>query len=179
MVPSSRGAKVGREFSRRKDPGARSPSQAQMGRGLLGKGNLGPAVGAVLMRTTCVRGAPRICDTRVIRGVVHHAAVVRVPRERLCRSQEDGRGPRGGTVRPPGGFRGGGVSMPTGHTGHTGPAPVPVRGSTQGVRAPRRRFQPIGRLESRPLCSIRRVLGLFLLILYHISRKTEAKLHSD
>ena len=45
------------------------------------------------MRTTCVGGVPRICDTRVIRGVAHHTAVVRgspqVPRERLCRSQEE------------------------------------------------------------------------------------------
>ena len=41
------------------------------------------------MRTTSVGGVPRICDTRVIRGVVHHAAVVRIPRERLCRSQEE------------------------------------------------------------------------------------------
>ena len=45
--------------------------------------------------------------------------------------------PRGGTVRPPVSFRGGGVSVPT---GHTGPAHVPVRGSIQVVRAPRRRF---------------------------------------
>ena len=41
------------------------------------------------MPTTCVGGVPRICDARVIRGVVHNAAVVRVPRERLCRSQEE------------------------------------------------------------------------------------------
>ena len=27
------------------------------------------------MRTPCVRGAPRICDTRVIREIVHHTAV--------------------------------------------------------------------------------------------------------
>ena len=56
---------------------------------LFQQAHLGPTVGAVLMRTTCVGGAPRICDTRVIRGVVHHTAVVRVPRERLCRSQEE------------------------------------------------------------------------------------------
>ena len=41
------------------------------------------------MPTTCVGGVPRICDTGVIRGVVHPAAVVRVPRERLGRSQEE------------------------------------------------------------------------------------------
>ena len=41
------------------------------------------------MRTTCVGGVPRIRDTRVIRRVVHHATVVRVTRERLCRSQEE------------------------------------------------------------------------------------------
>ena len=35
------------------------------------------------------KGAPRICDTRVIRGVVHPATVVGVPRERLGRSQEE------------------------------------------------------------------------------------------
>ena len=64
-------------------------AKPEVGRGLLGKGDLGPAVGAVLMRTTCVGGVPRICDTRVIRGIVHHAAVFRVPRERLCRSQEE------------------------------------------------------------------------------------------
>ena len=45
--------------------------------------------------------------------------------------------PRGDIWRPPVSFRGGGVSVPT---GHTGPAPVPVRGSIQVVRAPRRRF---------------------------------------
>ena len=42
--------------------------------------------------------------------------------------------PRGGIWRPPVSFRGGGVSVPT---GHTGPAPVPVHGSIQVVRAPR------------------------------------------
>ena len=47
--------------------------------------------------------------------------------------------PRGGIWRPPVSFRGGGVSVPT---GHTGPAPVPVRGSIQVVRAPRS-FPPI------------------------------------
>ena len=52
---------------------ARNPTaKPEVGQDLLGKGDLGPAAGAVLMRTTCVRGAPRICDTRVIRGVVHH-----------------------------------------------------------------------------------------------------------
>ena len=45
---------------------ARDPTaKPDVGRGLLGKGDLGPAVGAVLMRTTCVRGAPRICNTRI------------------------------------------------------------------------------------------------------------------
>ena len=34
--------------------------------------------------------------------------------------------PRGDIWRPPVSFRGGGVSVPT---GHTGPAPVPVHGS--------------------------------------------------
>ena len=63
-----------------------SPAVAQC---LLMRGRLGPTVRAVLMRTTCVGGVPRICDIRVIRGVIHHAAVARVPRERLCRSQEE------------------------------------------------------------------------------------------
>ena len=63
-----------------------SPAVAQC---LLMRGGLGPTVRAVLMRTTCVGGVPRICDTRVIRGVVHHATVVRVPCGRLCRSQEE------------------------------------------------------------------------------------------
>ena len=63
---------------------ARNPTaKPEVGRGLLRRGGLGPAVGAVLMRTTCVGGAPRICDTRVIRGIAHHAEVVRVPRERI------------------------------------------------------------------------------------------------
>ena len=69
-------------------------------------------------------------------------------RPSLSVAEGDGPGPRGGTVRPAVSFRGGGVSVPT---GHTGPAPVPVRGSTQGTRAPPTRFQPIGRrLEIRP-----------------------------
>ena len=56
---------------------ARNPTaNPAMTRGLLRRGGLGPTVGAVLMHTTCVGGAPRICDTRVIRGVAHHAAVV-------------------------------------------------------------------------------------------------------
>ena len=41
------------------------------------------------MRTTRVRGTPSICDARVIRGIVHHTTVVRIARERLCRSQEE------------------------------------------------------------------------------------------
>ena len=69
---------------------ARNPTaNPAVTRGLLRGRGLGHTVGAVLMRTTCVGGVPRICDTRVIRGVVHHAAVVRVPRERLGRSQEE------------------------------------------------------------------------------------------
>ena len=55
------------------------PTNPVVTRGLLRRGGLGPTVGAVLMRTPCVGGAPRICDARVVRGVVHHAAVVRVP----------------------------------------------------------------------------------------------------
>ena len=74
---------VGRTHAR--NPTA-SPAVAQC---LLRRGGLGPTVRAVLMRTTCVGGVPRICDTRVIRRVVHHATVVRVPRERLGRSQEE------------------------------------------------------------------------------------------
>ena len=53
---------------------ARDPTaKPEVSRGLLGKGDLGPAVGAILMRTTCIRGAPRIYDTRVIivGGIVH------------------------------------------------------------------------------------------------------------
>ena len=60
-----------------------------MGRGLLGKGDLGPAAGAILMHTTCVRGVPSICDARVISRIVNHATVVRIARARLCRTQED------------------------------------------------------------------------------------------
>ena len=63
-----------------------SPAVAQC---LLMRGSLGPTGRAVLIRTTCVGGVPRICDTRVIRRVAHHATVVRVPRERLGRSQEE------------------------------------------------------------------------------------------
>ena len=74
---------VGRTHAR--NPTA-SPAVAHC---LLMRGGLGPTVRTVLMRTTSVGGLPRICDTRVIRGVVHHTAVVRVPRERLCRSQEE------------------------------------------------------------------------------------------
>ena len=83
----SRGAKggnfpVGRTRARNPTAKPGDPGSAQ-------EGDLGPTtVGAVLMRTTCVRGAPRIFNTWVIRGVAHHTAVVRVPRERLCRSQE-------------------------------------------------------------------------------------------
>ena len=62
---------VGRTHAR--NPTA-SPAVAQC---LLRRGGLGPTVRAVLMRTTCVGGVPRICDTGVIRGVVHPAAVVR------------------------------------------------------------------------------------------------------
>ena len=83
-----RGAKGGNSpvgKTQARDPTARPKG----GQDLLGKGDLGPTVGAVLMRTTCVGGVPRICDTRVIRRVVHHATVVRVPRERLGRSQEE------------------------------------------------------------------------------------------
>ena len=61
---------VGRTHAR--NPTA-SPAVTQC---LLMRGGLGPTVGAVLMRTTCVGGVPRICDTRVIRRVVHHATVV-------------------------------------------------------------------------------------------------------
>ena len=69
---------------------ARNPTaKPEVGRDLLGKGDLGPAAGAVPMRTTCIRGTPSICDARVIRTVIHHAAVIRIARERLCRSQED------------------------------------------------------------------------------------------
>ncbi len=69
---------------------ARNPTASpEVTRCLLRRGGLGPTVGAVLMRTTCFGGVPRICDTRVIRGVVHHATVVRVPRERLGPSQEE------------------------------------------------------------------------------------------
>ena len=60
-----------------------------MGRDLLGKGDLGPAAGAILMHTTCVRGVPSICDARVISGIVNHATVVRIARARLCQSQEE------------------------------------------------------------------------------------------
>ena len=69
---------------------ARNPTdKPEVGRALLRKGDLGPAAGAVPMRTTCVRGVPHICDAVVIRGIVHHATVVRIARERLCRSQEE------------------------------------------------------------------------------------------
>ena len=69
---------------------ARNPTaNPAVTRGLLRRGGLGPTGRAVLMRTTCVGGVPRICETRVIRGVAHHAIVVRVPRERLGRSQEE------------------------------------------------------------------------------------------
>ena len=44
---------------------------------------------AVVVRTTCVGGVPCIGDPRVVRRVVHHATVVRVPRVRLGRSQEE------------------------------------------------------------------------------------------
>ena len=76
---------VGRTHAR--NPTA-SPKVAQC---LLRRGRLGPTVRAVLMRTTCVGGggAPRICGTRVIRGVAHHAAVARIARDRFCRSQEE------------------------------------------------------------------------------------------
>ena len=40
-----------------------SPAVAQC---LLRRGGLGPTVRAVLMRTTCVGGAPRICDTSLL-----------------------------------------------------------------------------------------------------------------
>ena len=65
------------------------PAKPEVGRDLLGQGDLGPTAGAVPMRTTCVRGIPSICDARVIRGVAHHATVVRIARKRLCRSQEE------------------------------------------------------------------------------------------
>ena len=69
---------------------ARDPTaKPEVGRGLLGKGDLGPAAGAVPMRTACVRGTPSICDAMVIRGIIHHAAVARIPRKRLFRSQEE------------------------------------------------------------------------------------------
>ena len=85
---SSRGAKGGNSPVGRTP--ARDPTaKPEVGQGLLGRGDLGPAAGAVPMRTTCVRGIPSICDARVIRGIVHHATVVRIARERLCRSQEE------------------------------------------------------------------------------------------
>ena len=68
-----------------RDPTARPKG----GQDLLGKGDSGPAAGADPMPTTCVRGIPSICDARVVRGIIHHAAVVRILRERLCRSQEE------------------------------------------------------------------------------------------
>ena len=69
---------------------ARDPTaKPKVGQGLLGKGDLGPAAGAIPMRTTCVRGIPGICDAGFIRGIVNHATVVRIARERLCRSQEE------------------------------------------------------------------------------------------
>ena len=56
---------------------ARNPTdKPEVGRNLLGKGDLGPAAGAVPMRTACVRGTLSICDARAIRGITHHAAVV-------------------------------------------------------------------------------------------------------
>ena len=69
---------VGRTHAR--NPTA-SPAVAQC---LLRRGGLGPTARATLMRTTYVGGVPRICDTRVIRGVVHqsvshHATVVSGP----------------------------------------------------------------------------------------------------
>ena len=57
---------------------------------MLGKGDLGAAAGVVPMRTTCISGGtPSVCDARVIGGVIHHAAVIRITRGRLRRSQED------------------------------------------------------------------------------------------
>ena len=69
---------------------ARDPTaKPEVGRALLGRGDLGPAAGAIPMRTTCVRGIPSTGDARAIRGIIHHAAVVRIPRDRLGRSQEE------------------------------------------------------------------------------------------
>ena len=75
----SRGVKGG-GLARRKDTRAQPHSQSRSGPVLAQEwGGLGPTVRAVLMRTTCVGGVPRMCDTRVIRRVVHHATVARVP----------------------------------------------------------------------------------------------------
>ena len=63
----SRGAK-GRNFPVGRTRARNPTANPAVGRGLLRRGGLGPTptVGAVLMRTTCVGGARRICDTRTI-----------------------------------------------------------------------------------------------------------------
>ena len=86
---------VGRTHAR--NPTA-SPAVAHC---LLMRGGLGPTGRAVLMRTTCVGGVPRICDTRVIRGVVHHATVVRGPLAPLEKNPDRAVGSLGHLGDPP------------------------------------------------------------------------------
>ncbi len=48
------------------------------------------------------RGVPSVCNARVIGGVIHHAAVIWIARERLWSvAGGDGPEPHGGTVIPP------------------------------------------------------------------------------
>ena len=58
---------------------ARNPTdRSKVGRGPAREGDLRAAAGSVLMRTTCVRGTPVVCDARFIGGVVNHTAVIRI-----------------------------------------------------------------------------------------------------
>ena len=66
---SFRGAKGGKPPVGRTQ--ARDPTaKPEVGRALLGRGDLGPAAGAIPMRTTCVRGTPSMCNARVSRKIV-------------------------------------------------------------------------------------------------------------
>ncbi len=55
---------VGKTQARGQSVSAQPTDKPEEGQGLLGKGDLGPAAGAIPMRNTCVREIPNIRDAR-------------------------------------------------------------------------------------------------------------------